>query len=896
MRAVLKLRRLFAALIVLMLLSSSAFASENWLKRITTPDAGVNVDMSVSGTTTTELEKPSERMESYGMGLLIGDPPNHQSEGLTVSGTPDVNVTVVGGAPGFGAAAFAWRQNNDITLNGGRIYATTTVENSELEGWGGITGLRLMAAPGGILKVRSTADITVSDPGPSGVWNNGVALVAETSIYPYQYTLNGKSIPVVTDVNYSFKKDYDVNYCTITRAGGEPEPGFVSIRPGQTPMTRGVYFYNDRMEEIGHTSSEIGMMDVQAFEVGSLSFTPTGFVFLKKPLTDLELTRPDNSGTIILAKAEHQEAVVNKVDIYGNDVLVFKGEKQAYIWQEGVFADLTEDNNSQLSTIAAELGGTISVEADRARGLAVTPGDYADASVSLLPGTVISAKGHAAEAVYMGTTNTTIIPPAVVTGKGDVRIVAESDQGQANGIKLMAMITDITVSITGSGNKMSVHSTTNDVPDDTQNASAILIRPLGEDTQSTVRFEGDIDVRGGNENGVYSVPVSGGIARTEIIGSLTLTDSAGDGVYQAYSGNISAAGITDGKIGEVFIRGDLTLASARPSSRTCAVKAFDGLVLVDGDISVSGSSNNLYGVYADEEAVVVVTGEIHAPVPVRAPVSTPDWPNNARVYLWKTDMNACKNDDDHIGFVLKLDESQPALRNAALSCTGANNRFLDPVTWEGCTYYGAFADDEITVSGVPAGNRVIVTDANGNPVPVTAENGVFTFRTPKDCGAMISIENAEYSCVEGDGAEYVKGSGTDGLTFVFKRSVRDEITYASFTGATVGDQELNAATDYTKAEGSLVLHLKPEYLEKLAVGRQTLTVEFEEGMKASATFTVLDAVPTPTPEPTPTPTPEPKPVPKTGDGANLLLWSGMAALGLFGIGAFIATRRKKGTR
>ena len=44
--------------------------------------------------------------------------------------------------------------------------------------------------------------------------------------------------------------------------------------------------------------------------------------------------------------------------------------------------------------------------------------------------------------------------------------------------------------------------------------------------------------------------------------------------------------------------------------------------------------------------------------------------------------------------------------------------------------------------------------------------------------------------------------------------------------------------------------------------------------------------------PTPTPTPKPKKVPRTGDGAPLGLWIGLIAVGLIGLGTFIALRRR----
>ena len=55
MRAVLKPRRLFAVLLVFVLIGSAATADDgNWLKRITTESIAAGIDMYVRGTATGE--------------------------------------------------------------------------------------------------------------------------------------------------------------------------------------------------------------------------------------------------------------------------------------------------------------------------------------------------------------------------------------------------------------------------------------------------------------------------------------------------------------------------------------------------------------------------------------------------------------------------------------------------------------------------------------------------------------------------------------------------------------------------------------------------------------------------------------------------------------------------
>ncbi|MBQ9006355.1 MAG: hypothetical protein IJ092_08270 [Atopobiaceae bacterium] len=97
-----------------------------------------------------------------------------------------------------------------------------------------------------------------------------------------------------------------------------------------------------------------------------------------------------------------------------------------------------------------------------------------------------------------------------------------------------------------------------------------------------------------------------------------------------------------------------------------------------------------------------------------------------------------------------------------------------------------------------------------------------------------------YSCVEGDGSTWTKGSGTP-LEFTFKRSDADETTFGHFTGVSVDGQKLKRDVAYTAASGSVVVTLKPGYLETLGTGEHTIAASFDDGDDATATFTVVDA-------------------------------------------------------
>ncbi len=879
MRAVLKPRRFFAILLIFVFLCTAASADGNsWLKRITTENAGAGADMTVSGSVTSKTAQPTLRMESYGIGLLIGDPRNRMSPGFTVSGTPNINITGNGDGFVFGAGVYSWGQSNTVTLNGGSIRATTT-EGPDNRKWGGLTGLRLMTVPGGRLKVKSTADISINDPNNNTVRNIGVSLDPDTSDYPYKYVLDGSTVLLSADMDYEFLTSHLFSSCLITTADGQaPMEGFcwtVSLG-SDVPLV----FFDKEFNEIG--SAVVSRTDYNNYDVGKLVLFPT-VSFQRIPLTNLTVTLPGGSGTATWAKVEKDASVIGTlaayVDSNGDHVVVMADKTSGYNWERKAYVKLVSNDDSADNTMDLELGGTISVESYEARGLGLVPSNNAEAIATLLPGAVISVKGTNTEGIYVSTTHDTDIPPTV-KGGGNVTVVSESNAGHASGLWLLNSDTGISVALTGGGNKMTVRSTTNNVSDSDHKAeiaSAFLSRPMGEDVTNTIRFEGDVEVRGGRENGVYSVPISGGIARTEILGDMTVTDSRGDGIYQAFNGDDIPeeiiGGVTDGKTAEVYLRGDINLVNARGGTGLYAANAvnmFGGVVVVDGDINVSGSGS-LRGVYAEsdrEDSVVVVTGELNAPVPVRLPVNAytgpaGPTPNKARVYLWKTDLDACQELADGIGFVLKIDEEQPALKNVTLSCDSAGNRFLDPITWEGRTYYGAFEGDVITVNGVPAGTEVLVKDAFGNPVEVTEKAGKYTFATPATGGALVTaVQTVTYSITKGDGATWTKGS-KEGLNFTVKGSPDDTDTFANFTGIEIDGTAVDTA-NYTASKGSVELVLKGAYLEGLSEGKHSLTANFRDGT-ANGTFHIQ--------------APPPKPLPKTGDDANPILWLGLMLIG-----------------
>ena len=108
------------------------------------------------------------------------------------------------------------------------------------------------------------------------------------------------------------------------------------------------------------------------------------------------------------------------------------------------------------------------------------------------------------------------------------------------------------------------------------------------------------------------------------------------------------------------------------------------------------------------------------------------------------------------------------------------------------------------------------------------------------------------------------------MSFRIKRSGNDEKTYRKFTGIQVDGKTIDK-NDYEAKEGSVIIDLKPTYLETLSVGEHTLNVVFEDG-NVETTFSIIGAEA------------NAGNLPQTGDTQNPLLYVVVAVIGLAGIG------------
>ena len=168
------------------------------------------------------------------------------------------------------------------------------------------------------------------------------------------------------------------------------------------------------------------------------------------------------------------------------------------------------------------------------------------------------------------------------------------------------------------------------------------------------------------------------------------------------------------------------------------------------------------------------------------------------------------------------------------------------------------------------------TEEGETTYTATFKNLAFTEQTKTESIPKLEPEEeVTYSNTKGNGTQWTKGS-TSTADFTFKRSKNDSETFSHFTGIQVDGKDV-AASNYTAESGSVIVKLKPSYLETLSVGEHTITALFDDGSKASAKFTVVARKASGNSNTTNSTTKKANTVsstgaPKTGDTSNMLLW------------------------
>lgn len=147
------------------------------------------------------------------------------------------------------------------------------------------------------------------------------------------------------------------------------------------------------------------------------------------------------------------------------------------------------------------------------------------------------------------------------------------------------------------------------------------------------------------------------------------------------------------------------------------------------------------------------------------------------------------------------------------------------VTWSTDKESVATVDNTGKVTAVGAGEATITATYTEDPTVTST------------CKVTVT-EPEVYKVTSGDGSTYEEG--TDGtLTFTFKRTENDEVTFEHFTGVKVDGKEIDNS-NYDAKKGSVVITLKAAYLKTLSKGDHVISAMFDDGPDATATFSVTN--------------------------------------------------------
>ena len=131
-------------------------------------------------------------------------------------------------------------------------------------------------------------------------------------------------------------------------------------------------------------------------------------------------------------------------------------------------------------------------------------------------------------------------------------------------------------------------------------------------------------------------------------------------------------------------------------------------------------------------------------------------------------------------------------------------------------------------STIQPGQRIELTtfiDKDTNKIPQTL---IITYVDQPEPPAVV-----DYPVVSGEGSTWQEGTGS-ALSFRITREIDDKNIRSHFRKVKVDDKVMDPEY-YNLKDGSLVVELKPNLLNKLAAGQHKLTVVFDDG-EADATF------------------------------------------------------------
>ena len=157
-----------------------------------------------------------------------------------------------------------------------------------------------------------------------------------------------------------------------------------------------------------------------------------------------------------------------------------------------------------------------------------------------------------------------------------------------------------------------------------------------------------------------------------------------------------------------------------------------------------------------------------------------------------------------------------------------------------------------------------------------------------DAEIVVVVERNTYEVIEGAKQKYIIGKSNEA-----KFKINAEYSGFERGGSVYVEDELVDSSNYTSEEGSTIISLKKEFVDKLSIGEHSLKVLFTNG-EATTTFTVekdIEQEKNIELKKDIEPEKDNSFNPKTGD--NIILYVAIASISIFGILATVVLKRKK---
>ena len=157
-----------------------------------------------------------------------------------------------------------------------------------------------------------------------------------------------------------------------------------------------------------------------------------------------------------------------------------------------------------------------------------------------------------------------------------------------------------------------------------------------------------------------------------------------------------------------------------------------------------------------------------------------------------------------------------------------------------CAHDASHVEEETVVASSEVIEEPTTTSEGIRSYTVSFINPAFEQQSRTESIAKLEPEEPiSYRNTNEGESTWTEGSATTAV-FTFKRSSNDESTLEHFEGIEVDGDRVDAS-NYEVERGSVVIKLKPEYLETLSDGEHIITALFNDGNSASAEFTILGA-------------------------------------------------------